>query len=62
MKSIKERIVDIREDDMSITQIVVNNYFIEFYKKETGRSHVTEKGLSNFINHLLDFAKHRDGY
>lgn len=62
MKSTKERKVDVREDDMSVTQIVVNNNFIEFYKKETGRSHVTQKGLANFINHLLDLAKHKEGY
>lgn len=57
MKSTKERIIDIRENDMTVSKIKIDDNFVEFYKKETGRSYVTKKGLSSFINHLVDIHK-----
>jgi hypothetical protein len=39
---------------MTVVEVEVENKFIEFYKKETGHSHVTKKGLSKFLNHLVE--------
>ncbi len=57
MKKSKNRVVEIREDDVTVVQIEVDKPFVEFYKKETGRSRVTQKGLSQFIQHLIDSHK-----
>lgn len=45
---------------MSVIQIEIDKPLIDFYKKETGRSRVTQKGLSNFINHLVDSHRMKD--
>ena len=57
MRKSKKRIVEVREDEVTVVQIEVDKHFIEFYKKETGRSHVSSKGLSDFINHLVEIHK-----
>ena len=56
-KSTKKRIIKIREDDVTVVEIEIDKPFIEFYKKETGRSCVSEKGLSKFINNLIQLHK-----
>lgn len=60
MKTSKKRIINVREDEVTVIQIEVDKPLIDFYKKETGRSHVTEKGLSNFVNHLVDSHRMMD--
>ena len=52
MKS-KKRIIQIREDDVTVIEVEIEKPFIDFYKKETGRSRVTERGLSDFINNMI---------
>jgi len=54
MKTSKKRIIDVRENEMSVIQIEVDRPLIDFYKKETGRSRVTQKGLSQFVQHLVE--------
>ena len=58
MKKLKKRIIEIREDDMTVVQIEVDKPLIEFYKKETGLSRITQKGLSDFIQHLIKVHRH----
>ena len=58
MRDSKQRIIKIREQDMSVIEIEIENSFIEFYKKETGRSRATENGLRNFINNLFRLHKY----
>ena len=53
MKTSKKRIIDVRENEMSVIQIEVDRPLIDFYKKETGRSRVTQKGLSDWINSIV---------
>jgi len=60
MRASKKRIVDVREDEVTVIQIEVDKPLIDFYKKETGRSRVTQKGLSQFINHLVDSHRMKD--
>jgi hypothetical protein len=60
MKTSKKRVVEIREDDVTVVEIEVEKPLIDFYKKETGRSRVTQKGLSAFINHLVDSHRMKD--
>jgi hypothetical protein len=50
----KKVIVKVRENETSVVEVEVDDHFIEFYKKETGRSKVTQKGLSKFLNHLVE--------
>jgi sucrose-6-phosphate hydrolase SacC (GH32 family) len=57
MKKLKKQTIEVREDDVTVVQIEVDKPLIEFYKKETGRSHITKKGLSSFINHLIKLHK-----
>jgi len=54
MKTSKKRIIDVRENEMTVVQIEVDKPLIDFYKKETGRSRVTQKGLSQFVQHLVE--------
>jgi len=49
----KKRIVKIREDDVTPVDVEIDNRFVEFYKKETGRARATIRGLSKFINNLI---------
>jgi hypothetical protein len=60
MTTSKKRVINVREDEVTVIQIEVDKPLIDFYKKETGRSHVTEKGLSNFVNHLVDSHRMMD--
>jgi hypothetical protein len=57
MRKSKKRIVDVREDEVTVIQIEVDRHFIDFYKKETGRSRVSSKGLSQFIQNLVEIHK-----
>lgn len=54
MKNLQKLVVQVREDDRTVIEIEVESAFIEFYKKETGHSHVTKKGLSKFLNRLIE--------
>ena len=51
----KKHILHIKEEDSSsaTVEIEVDDKFIEFYKKETNRNRVTDKGLSLFIENLI---------
>jgi hypothetical protein len=49
----KKRIVKIRENDVTPVDVEIDNRFVEFYKKETGRVRATIRGLSKFINNLI---------
>jgi hypothetical protein len=53
MRKAKNKIVDVTEDDATTIQIEIDQSFIDFYKKETGRSRVTQKGLSDFCSNLV---------
>lgn len=50
---VKKRIIKIREDDATSVEVEIDNRFVEFYKKETGRVRATIRGLSKFINNLI---------
>ena len=56
-KKMPKKIVKVREDDVTVVEIEVDKPLIEFYKKETGRSRITKKGLSDFVNHLIKIHK-----
>jgi hypothetical protein len=51
-------IIEIRKDEVTVEQVEIEKSFIDFYKKETGRSRVTKRGLSKFLNHLLELFEH----
>ena len=53
MNKSKKRVIKIKEDDVTVVEIEIEKSFIDFYKKETGHSRVTEKGLSAFVNNLI---------
>lgn len=53
MRKSPTKIADVREDGFNPIEVEVDERFIDFYKKETGRKRVTRKGLSDFINNLL---------
>ena len=53
MKYPKKRIIKVQEDEITITDLELDDNYLKFYKKETGRTHVTQKGLSKFINRLI---------
>ena len=52
-KKMPKKIVKVREDDVTVVEIEIDQAFIEKYKKETGRNRVTDKGLSSFIENLI---------
>ena len=52
-KKLPKKIVKVREDDVTVVEIEIDQAFIEKYKKETGRNRVTDKGLSSFIENLI---------
>lgn len=58
MKKPKKFIVQIKENDVTTTEVEVDEKFIEFYKKETSHSKVTSKGLSKFLTHLIRLHCH----
>jgi len=55
MKKYTNRIIEIRNGDMTVIQIEIEKSIVDFYKKETGRKRVTAKGLSQFFNRLIRF-------
>ena len=57
MRKQKKRMIEIKEDEVTTIQIEVDKSLIEFYKKETGHSRVSAKGLSDFINNLIKIHK-----
>ena len=60
-KSMKPKIVEIRENDgTTIVPIEISQHFIEFYKKETGHSKASLKGLSQFIQYLVNSHSYKD--
>ena len=54
MPKSKQLIIQVRENDGTIIEIEICSNIIDFYKKETGRSKVSTKSLSKFINHLIE--------
>ena len=54
MKKSKKVVIQIREHDGTIVEIEIEKPFLDFYKKETGRSKISAKSLSTFINHLME--------
>ena len=59
MKKLTDKVViQARDEDGSVINIEVDSHFIEFYKKETGHSHVTKKGVTKFLNRLIELHKH----
>jgi hypothetical protein len=57
VKRIKKRIVKVQEDETTIVELELAQHFLEFYKKETGHSKITQKGLSKFVNHLVELHR-----
>jgi len=53
MRKPAKKIVEVKEDN-AIVKVEIEKPYIDFYKKETGHSHVSQKGLSNFIQRLVD--------
>ena len=47
----KKHVIEIQEDEQ-LVQIELEEYFIDFYRKETGHRRVTNDGLCQFINRL----------
>lgn len=41
------------EDEGVIIEIELPSRFIDFYKKETGHSNITKKGIAKFLNNLI---------
>ncbi len=41
------------EEDGTTVEIELSTEFLSFYKKETGHSHVTKKGVTRFLNNLI---------
>jgi len=54
MRKSKKVVIQVREHDGSVVEVEINQGFIDFYKQETGRSKISAKQLSNFINHLIE--------
>ena len=42
------------EEDGNIIEIELTQQFIEFYKKETCHSSITKKGITRFLNKLIE--------
>jgi hypothetical protein len=40
------------EEDGIVDDIELSNAFLEFYKKETGHSRITRKGVASFLKNL----------
>jgi len=55
MKKSKKVVIQVREDDGTIIDVEVEKPFLDFYKKETGRSKISISSLSKFINNLIKF-------
>lgn len=53
MKKSKKVVIQVREDDGNIVEVDVEKPFLDFYKKETGRSKISASALSKFINNLV---------
>lgn len=57
MKKPTKRIIDVREDDVTVIQVEIEKSIIDFYQKETGRKRITAKGLSQFFSNLVQLYK-----
>ena len=55
MRKSKKVVIQVREDDGTIIDVEVEKPFLDFYKKETGRSKISANALSKFINNLIKF-------
>ena len=53
----KKVLIQVHEQDGSITTIEIDKQFLTFYKKETGRSNISAKALSKFIDHLVELHR-----
>jgi len=53
MRKSKKVVIQVREDDGTVVEVEVEKPFLDFYKKETGRSKISANALSNFINNLV---------
>lgn len=40
------------EEEGVFVDIELSQQFLDFYKKETGHSHITKKGITNFLKNL----------
>jgi hypothetical protein len=47
------------EENGQLIDIKLDVYFLEFYKKETGHSHITKRGVTRFLKHLLQIYNNR---
>jgi hypothetical protein len=56
MKKSPKKFLEIKDDD-TIVSIEIEKSIVDFYKKETGRQHVTTKGLSQYFNRLIKYFK-----
>ncbi len=43
----------IQEEDGVVVEIELSTQFLDFYKKETGHSNITKKGVAKFLNNLI---------
>lgn len=50
----KKPIVAKVEEEGVVVAIELPPSFLEFYRKETGHSNITEKGVTKFLNHLIE--------
>ena len=41
-----------------VEEIQLNNVMIDFYKKETGKKKITDKGLVKFFSNLLNIRNY----
>jgi len=41
-------------DEGEIVDIELNTNFLNFYKKETGHSRITKRGVTKFLQRLID--------
>jgi hypothetical protein len=49
--------VTIKIDD-GVEELEINQHMLDFYKKETGKRKVTEKGLVKFFTNFIQFKKY----
>jgi hypothetical protein len=53
MKLKKPLVTQVENDDGVIVEIELPTSFLNFYKKETGHSNITKKGVTRFLNNLI---------
>lgn len=44
-------------DDGELIDIELDSFFLNFYKKETGHSRITKRGVTRFLQKLIDSYK-----